>query len=285
MLRIVTDGAADMPPEWRAEYDIHVLPISVAIGDELFTPGDNFTAADFYRLVAERQQIPKSSLPSLGRIVDYYRSIASRGDEILSIHVAGRMSGTVSVVQSAARELADEFSITVFDSGAGSAALALMCREASLLARSGKTVREILARLEMVRQQLTVIFTLDTLEYAYLSGRISRLQSALSVLLQVKPIVVLKDGLLQMAEKVRTRNNAIQRVVEMTMAKLAENPMVIAVVHAADPRAAEHLVSLFRNMINVKEIFVTELAIPVAANLGPGTVGIVTYPYLESRND
>lgn len=281
MLKIVTDGSADMPERWKTDFDIHVLPISVAIGDELFTPGENFSQQDFYRLVNERRQVPKSSLPSLGKVVDFYRSIASKGDEILSIHVASKMSGTVSVVQSAARELVEEFSITVFDSEAGSAALALMCREASILARSGKPLKDILARLEIARQQLTVIFTLDTLEYAYLSGRISRLQSALSALLQVKPIVILKDGLLQMAEKVRTRHNALHRVVELVKAKVEEDPKIIAVVHAADLSAANDLVGVFKDMVNVKEVFVTDLAIPVAANLGPGTIGIVAYPYLE----
>lgn len=278
MLHIVTDGSADMPSDWPQKYQIHILPLMVRFGEELYVAGENLTHEQFYRLVAERGMIPHSSLPAPDQIIAFYRKIARPGDEILSIHIASKMSGTFSAVQIATHELIGELKITVFDSGAGSAALGFMCREARLLHQTGFSAREIIRRLDEARQKLTIIFTVENLEYARLSGRVNFLQSTLSSLLGIKPIIVLRDGLLQMAEKVRTRGRAIDRVLESVFQRISEQAVNIAIVHAADLDTAKAMVEKVRSWANVKEIIITDLAIPVAANLGPGTIGVVAYP-------
>ncbi len=93
MLRIVTDGATDMPASWESEYQIDVIPLRVNFGEQTYTQGDNFCFEDFYRLVRQTHIIPKSSLPSPGQVADFYRKIARRGDTILSMHISGRLSG------------------------------------------------------------------------------------------------------------------------------------------------------------------------------------------------
>ncbi len=175
----------------------------------------------------------------------------------------------------------DEFHILAFDTGAGSAAVGYMCREARLLDRAGLSVEQILAKMEKIRARLTVIFTIDNLEFAYLNGRIGAMQNALSSLLKVKPIVVLRDGLLEMAEKVRTRQKALDRVLAAVAARLGDSPVYVAIVHAADPSTAHILAERIKSMLNIKDLFISELSIPVAANLGPGTIGIVAYPVDE----
>ena len=214
MLRIVTDGAADMPAEWRQEYEIDVLPLRVNFGDKTYTAGVDLSLDEFYDLVKRTRIIPKTSLPSPGQVAEFYRSIASRSDEILSVHVSSRLSGTFATVTAAAQELAGEYRIYPFDSGAGSAVMGLMCREARRLARIGASAEKILGHLGRMRDRLTVYFTLDNVEFAYLNGRINALQNALSSLLHVKPIIVLRDGLLEMADRVRTRQRAIEHVLE-----------------------------------------------------------------------
>jgi DegV family protein with EDD domain len=278
MLRIVTDGATDMPSAWESQYEINVLPLRVNFGDTTYTQGINFSFNDFYALVRQTRIIPKTSLPSPGQVMEFYRSIAKRGDSILSLHIASKLSGTYATIQAAAEELRDEFPIYPFDTGAGSAAVGFMCREARLLNRSGFGPEQIIRRLERIRDRLIVVFTLDNLEFAYLNGRISTLQNALSSLLNVKPIVILRDGLLEMAGKVRTRGKALDHILEAVREKIGDHPAYVAVVHAADPAAAQMMLERIRGMINVKESIVTDLAIPVAANLGPGAIGIVAYP-------
>lgn len=278
MLKIVTDGGADMPEGWQEAYEIHMLPLRIRFGEQTYVQGVDIDRGNFYQIVEEKKVIPKTSLPSPHQIMEYYRSIAQRGDEILSIHLGRKLSGTFEAVQMAAREIAGEYKVFPFDSGAGSAGLGFMCRDARLLDRAGASIQDILRRLEEIRQRLTVIFTLDNVEFARMNGRITALQSRITSLLKIKPIIVLRDGLLDMADKVRTRQRSIDRVLDFVKQRLGEQKVNLAVVHAADPEMARRIYEQVKGMFNLKELVMTELSIPVAANLGPGAIGIIAYP-------
>jgi DegV family protein with EDD domain len=277
MLRIVTDGGADMPDEWLQEYDISLLPLRIRFGEEDYTQGVNIDKTNFYQIVEQKKMIPNTSLPSPQQVAEFYRSIAQKGDDILSVHIASKLSGTFSIIQMAAKDLTGEFNVFPFDSGAGSAIQGFMCREARLMERVGRSIHAILERMEDIRKKVVVIFTLDTLEYARMNGRINGLVSAITSILKVKPIIMLGDGSLNMGEKVRSRHKSIDRVIELVQEKIGNRPAAMAVVHANDLETARSIYDRVRNLANVKELIVTELAIPVAANLGPGTVGIAAY--------
>lgn len=278
MLRIVTDGGADFPEGWEALYEVNTIPLRIQFGDRTYLQGQDIGPWNFYQLVKERREIPRTSLPSPGQIVEFYQRIAQTGDNILSVHLGSRLSGTYAAVQLAARELVDEIHVYPFDSGAGSAILAMMCREARQLDRAGVSIQDILTKLGSIRERLTVAFTLDTLDFARMNGRVNALQKALTSVLNIKPIVVLRDGLLQMADKVRTRQKAIDRIIDFASSRVGNLPVNVAVVHAADPQMARWLMQKVRELFNCRELVVTELSIPVAANLGPGAVGIMVYP-------
>lgn len=285
-LIIVTDGAADMPPEWMHDFRIQILPMPVWLGGKtIYLPSPEYPSDRFYQLIRDLGEIPHSSLPSMDHLTRFYESIAQKGDEILSIHVAQRMSGTFSVVQSVANELKDRFRIYPFDSGAGSAALGMMCRQARQLAERGFSMEKIVCQLEKAKKSLTIVLTLENLDFARLSGRISAIQSMLSSILRINPIIELREGLLQVAGRVRTRKKAMDQLVEMMVDKAKAQKMRFAVVHAADPSAAATLRERLESAIHTADISICELALPVAANLGPGTVGIVAYPDDESIND
>ncbi len=277
-MKIVTDGSADMPVGWQEKYGIDVVPLWVQFGSDSYLQGVDIGSWNFYRLVHEKRIFPKTSLPSPQQVVEFYRKIAKKGDNILSIHLTNTLSGTFSIFQMAARELAGEIQVYPFDSGAGSAALGLMCREARLMETVGSGMQDILNHLESIRKNLTVMFTIDNLEFARLSGRINALQSALSSVLKIKPIIILRNGLLQVAGKVRTRRKALDRILELAREKVGRQRVMMAVVHAADPDMAQEVAEKAKRLFNIKEIIVTDLSIPVAAHLGPGTIGIITYP-------
>jgi DegV family protein with EDD domain len=278
MLRIVTDGGADFPEGWEALYDINTIPLRIQFGDRTYVQGRDIGPWNFYQLVQERREIPRTSLPSPGQIIEFYRSIAQKEDSILSIHLGSKLSGTYATVQLAAQELVDEIHIFPFDSGAGSAILAMMCREARLLDHAGGSVQDILARLAAIREKLTVVFTLDTMDFARMNGRVNALQKALTSVLHIKPIVILRDGLLQMADRVRTRQKAIDQIINIASNRVGKLPVNVAVVHAADPQMARWLMDKVGELFNCRELVLTDLSIPVAANLGPGAVGIMVYP-------
>ncbi|HSQ26786.1 MAG TPA: DegV family protein [Anaerolineales bacterium] len=278
MLRIVTDGSADMPEGWQREYDIDIVPIPIQFGNRTFLQGVDLSNEAFYRLVRETGMIPKTSLPSPSLFSQTYQKIAGPGDTILSIHVSSKMSGTFSAALIAARELVDQYKIIPVDSGSGSAALGFMCREARLMERNGAPLQSILNRLDFMRQNISIVMALDSLDFARMSGRVSALKAAIASLLSVKPIVVLKDGLLGMAEKVRTRGKSLDRVVEIARQCAVDKQVNVAIVHCQDPQAGKTLGQQVKTVLNCRELIMTELSISVAANLGPGTVGIVVYP-------
>lgn len=277
MLRIVTDGAADMPEGWTQEYDIQVVPINIHFGERTYLQGVDLSNEDFYRLVDESGQVPKTSQPTPFQFQEFYRRIARSGDTILSIHVTSKLSGTFQSAVSAARELAQQIRLIPFDSGAGSAAVGMMCREARLMDRAGAGIHKIIERLDAIRRGVQIVLTLDNLEYARKSGRVGMLQAALASILNVKPIIILRDGLLEMAERVRTRRKAIDRILEMLHQRFGKQPVHMAVVHARDPHSGALLLDRARKLFNIKDLIMTELSVSVAANLGPGTVGLIVY--------
>lgn len=278
MLKIVADSSMDMPTDWDKKYEIDILPVNIQFGTKSFRQGIDITATKFYQMINETKIIPHTSLPSPAQIVEFYKSIAQKGESILSIHVGSKMSGTYDVVRSASAELAGELDVHPFDSGNGSAGLAFMCKEARLLSNAGANIKSIISRLEEIRDQITVVFAIDNLEFARMNGRVSSLQEKVVSLLQIKPIIALRDGLLEIAERVRTRKKSIDRIVDLVYKRIGTQKVNIAIVHAQNPDTADVLLNLVREKLKIEEYIMTDLSISVAANLGPGTVGIIAYP-------
>lgn len=280
MLRIVTDGAVDLPTEWYKEYDIHRIPINVHFGEEkTFIQDVELDQDGFYKLVdGKNLPHPKTSQPSPHQFAEFYKKIAQPGDTILSIHITSKLSGTYASSVAAAEELRGTYTVVPVDTLCGTMGTAFMCRSARQMERAGKSVDEIKSFIEGVRGKTHVILTLETLEYAKRSGRVGTLSAALASVLNVKPIAMLKDGIVDMVDRVRTRKGAIDRVLDLAKENVGDSPVHIGVVHARDEASAKSLLEEAKKRFNVKESFLTDLSISLVINFGPGTVGLVLYP-------
>jgi DegV family protein with EDD domain len=280
MLRIVTDGAADLPAEWYQQYDIQRIPINVHFGEQkTFIQDVELDQDGFYKLVDGKSlPHPKTSQPSPHQFVEFYKKVAQPGDTILSIHITSKLSGTYASSVTAAEELKGTFNVVPVDTLCGTMGTAFMCRSARQMERAGKSVEEIVKFIEGVRSQTHVVLTLDTLEYARRSGRVGALRSALASALNLKPIALLKDGLVEMVDRVRTRKAAIERVLTIARESVGDKPVHVGVVHARDLATGQSLLNEAKKVLNVKESFLTDLSISLVINFGPGTVGIVLYP-------
>ncbi len=279
MIAIVTDSTCDLPASLVAAYEFHIIPVHIFFDTEEFLDGVTIDAQSFYGRIAETGVIPTTSQPSVGEFCEFYRRLKDEGaDEIISMHVTGQLSGTVRSAEMAAREVADEVRVHVFDSAAGSAGLGYMAMEAVTAAKAGQSANEILALLRRIRESLTIVLTPLNLEFLQKSGRVSRLQGAIGALLNIKPIIELKDGMLEATERVRSRRKALDRVLEITMSAHGSRPVNLAVVHAAAPEDARVLLEKVEKTFNCNQVFTTDLALSVAVHLGPGTVGLVAYP-------
>jgi DegV family protein with EDD domain len=277
MLKIVMDSAGEIPDDWRSEYDVEVIPVNIQFKNKTYLQGIDLSNDDFYRLADSTGVIPKTSQPTPQQFVDFYKRIAKAGDTILSLHVTSKLSGTFNSAVLAAQELKDKLKVVPFDSGSGSAALGYMCKEVRQLERAGATLQAILARLEVIRHNVNVVLTLDSLEYARRSGRVKALPAALATLIKIKPIVILKDGALDMTEKVRTRQRSLLRVLEIIHERVNGHLVNVAIVHSQSLQAAKYLLQKVYETLHVNEAILSELSVGVAANLGPGTIGIIAY--------
>lgn len=277
MLKIVMDSAGEIPEEWRSEYDVEIIPVNIQFGNKTYKQGVDLSNDDFYALADKTGVIPKTSQPTPQQFIELYNRIAHAGDTILSLHVTSKLSGTFNSAIIAAQELKDKLKVIPFDSGSGSAAIGYMCKEVRQLERAGATLQSILNRLDVMRKNINVVLTLDSLEYARRSGRVKALPAALAMLIKIKPIVILKDGALDMTEKVRTRQRSLNRVLEIIHERVDDRLVNVAVVHSQSIQAARILLEKVRQTLRVNEVILSELSIGVAANLGPGTVGIIAY--------
>jgi DegV family protein with EDD domain len=279
MIRIVTDSTCDLPPGYFEEYDITVVPINIQFGTDSYKDGITIDRATFYRKIDELGILPTTSQPSAGEFEEYYTRLAEeRATDIISLHVTAKLSGTYHSAVLATELVEDRVRVHPFDSAGGTVSLGFMALEASRMARAGKRVDEILARMDLIRQRTNLVIILKDLRYAQMSGRVGRLQSSLAALLNIKPIVLLEDGLLDVTEQTRTERKAIERVLEMMVDRVGTTePVNLAVVHAEAPELGEELLDRTRTLFNCQETFSVNLTSSLAVHFGPGALMLFAY--------
>jgi DegV family protein with EDD domain len=279
MIKIVTDSACDLPPDYYRAYGIHVVPINIQFGTETYRDGIDLDRAGFYRKVEETDTLPGTSQPSSGQFEKAYRRMMDEGaEDIISVHVTAKLSGTYQSAKLAAEMLQGEVRVHPFDSACASGGQGFMAVEAVRMVRAGKTVGEIMARLETLRERVNIVLTLNDLRFAQMSGRVGRLQSSLASLLNVKPIVLLEDGIVDVVEKVRTRRRAVDRLIELMAERVGTSWEVnLAAIHADVPKEGQELLEQAKSFFNYREAFLANLTTSLLVHLGPATLGLVAY--------
>jgi DegV family protein with EDD domain len=279
MIRIATDSTCDLPPGYFQDYDITVVPINIQFGTETYEDGVTIDRETFVRKIDEMGILPTTSQPSAGQFEQYYEKLKEEGaTDIISLHVTSKLSGTYHSAILAQEMMEDRVRIHPFDSASGSVALGFMTMEASRMARAGKSVAEILSRMEAIRDGGCLVLTLKDLRYAQMSGRTGRLQSSLASLLSIKPIVLLEDGLLDVVEQVRTQGKAIDRLIDILAERVGRSePVNLAAIHARAPDGGQELLEKAKGLFNCQETFMADLTSSLVVHFGPGTLGLFAY--------
>lgn len=280
-MRIVMDDAGDIPADLAQKYNIRVVPINIMFGTEEYLSGVTMDHAAFYDKVEKvtGANFPKTSQPTPYQMAEVYREILAQGEtEILTVTVSDKLSGTYASAVAAAQELDGQGTFYTFDSQGGSAAQGYMALAAARMAEEGRPGDEILEYLAKMRAEMAVIFTIDSLEFAVKGGRVSSMKSMMASLLNIKPILQLKDGLIVEAGKVRTRKRAVESIVAMIHEKMGNRPVKLAILHANAAADAAMLAEQARAKLNATEEILVDMTIPVAINLGPGALGIAAIP-------
>jgi DegV family protein with EDD domain len=272
-IKIVTDSTADIPPHLAEELDITVLPVYINIGENSYLDGVELTREEFYENLPTYDSHPKTSSPSLGSVVDAYERLAGEGaTQILSIHVALTLSGVQNVAHAAAQSV-KSVAVTVFDSQQLTLGLGFQVLAAARAAAAGRSLGEIVEMLQGMVHRVYSFAVLDTLEYLWRGGRLSRVQASVGNLLRIKPMVLLYQGGLTL-EKTRTARGALVRL-HQSVRDLAplEN---LAVVHAGAREKADALWAQFRHFVpGIDTPITTQVAPAIGVHVGPRAVGLV----------
>ncbi len=280
MIRIVTDSTCDLPASLLAQHRITVVPINIQFGYDTYQERVNLDEATFYRIVDAHNKLPTTSQPSLGQYQMTYAALAAESDTeaILSIHITSHLSGTCDGALTASRQMPAQPPIVVFDSLSGSMGLGFMVLEAAEMAERGAPLPEIVTRLETVRRQMHIFFSVEDLRFARMSGRVGLTRALLVSALNIKLMLTVQEGKLALFKRLRGRPKALQALVDSLAETLAEHgPAKIAVIHAQAPEAAELVRQAVIARLEDAQVTVRELSLGIAVHFGPGTVGIVGY--------
>jgi DegV family protein with EDD domain len=270
VVRIVTDSTADLTKEQQQAAGITVVPLNVHFGDRVFRDHVDLTADEFFRRLKTSAQLPRTSQPSVGVFEEAYRTLQQSGDEIVSVHLSSKVSGTYNSALMAAKAV-DEHAIEVVDSLSTSMALGFMALEGARLARAGRDRATIAERMRALVPKARVICVVDTLTYLERGGRIGKARALLGSLLNVKPILQLKDGEVVPIGRARGRPQALNKLVELL--ERDGHVSQLAIMHGAAQADAEQLRERVAASYPGLDILLTEIGAVLGTHTGPGVIG------------
>jgi DegV family protein with EDD domain len=272
---IVTDSTCDLPPSLAGARGITIVPLTLNFEGHSLLDGFDITPSEFYRRLPAATSHPTTSQPSPGRFAEAYEALLTNYDAIVSLHISQKLSGTFESAQQAA-EMTDPSRVHVVDTEVVSMSLGLITLAASTLAASGADAKAIVDKVESMRGEVHTYFSVATLEFLRRGGRIGRASAMLGSVLQVKPVLSIRDGLVTPLERVRTFERALQRVVDLVRAVDRGKGVCAIVGHAAAEAEAERV---FRELEPIAEtLMIQPLGPVVGAHAGPGVVGVGCYP-------
>jgi DegV family protein with EDD domain len=271
---IVTDSVSDMPPDVAASFGITVVPLIVSFGSESFRPNVNMTTAEFWtRMTAPDAPFPTTAACSAGDFLTAFDAAFEGGAEsVVCITVSDQLSATLKAAL-VARDMRPDREIHIIDSRSASAGEGMLAQMGARLAADGKSGAQIAAVLTDRQKDIDLYVALDTLEYLKRGGRISGTRAAIGGVLNVKPIITVIDGVVENADRVRSRAKARERVLELLTARPLERATVL---HSTNADVEEFYARFIeRSGLDPSLVDTLVIGASVGPHLGPGCVGAV----------
>jgi DegV family protein with EDD domain len=275
---VVTDSTAYIPEAALGDLDIPVIPLWLIWGDERFRDGVDIDPPTFYSRLPESKVFPTTSQPSAGEFVDFFQQAGQGAEAIVGVFISSKLSGTVASALAAKIQLPD-LDVRVVDSLSTSMGLGFCALAAARAATAGKSVDEVVAAVEKVRDGMHVMFAVDTLEYLYRGGRIGGAKRLLGTALNLKPLLYLENGRIEALASVRTKRKAVARMLEIAEESLEGKRMAEAAVLDVDcPEEGKAVAETMQERFGLPVVYQTQVSPAIGTHAGPGTVGICFYP-------
>lgn len=273
---IVTDSASDLPPAAAAAAGIAIVPLIVNFGPQTFKAGVDLSTEQFWqRMTAPDAPFPTTAASAPGEFKAVYdRAFADGADAIVSIHVAGSLSATLKSAEIAKGMLSNR-EIHIVDSGSASMGEGILAQIGAEMAATGASAAEIARALDDRKKDLDLYVALDTLEYLKKGGRISGARAAIGTLLSVKPIITIREGVVETADKPRTRGKARERTIELLVQRPIERLAILFTPPADAESFRDEVVARAGSQLDPKNVSFQPVGASVGPHIGPSCLGAV----------
>jgi len=275
-IAIISDTDTSLPQESLDKYGIEQVAITIHFGNEILKACSGITDEELVERVNREGVLPTTAAPSPGDFSEAFQTAFDKGaEEIICLTVSAGVSATYQSAATAA-DLFQGKKITIVDTESISMGQGFMVLKAAELARLGKSTEEILVGVREVRERTHLFGALDTLKFMAMSGRVGSLSAEMAALMSIKPILTIKDGKLDLLEKVRTRKKAWARILELTAERLGDDEFEsIFILHVAAKQAADEFEALLREAVPCPDYLQrTELTPGLSVHTGGGFVGV-----------
>jgi DegV family protein with EDD domain len=275
-IRIVTDSTVDLPNEQIEKLNIHVVPLTITIDGQSYLDRTEITPTEFIEKMKQSSELPKSSQPSIGRFQEVYDQLADEGYEVISIHLSGKLSGTVRTAEQAAQ--LSKANVTVVDSFFISLALSFQVCEAAKMAQLGYSKEEIIQRITEIKENTSLYVVVSTLENLVKGGRIGRGRALIGSLLNIKPIACLEDGEYFPVTQVRSQSQIIRFLLNEMLKKVAGK--AIKGVGIAQADAVDLAMKLKEKIVEhtgFENVQIVDTTPVISAHTGTGAIGFMFY--------
>lgn len=275
-IAIITDTDSSLPVELAEKYQITQVPISVNFGAQTLRDVYDLNDAQVFARIEQEGKLPTTAAPAPGAFVEAYRRAFEKGAQsLICLCVSSEVSATYSSAVTA-RELFPEQDITVIDTRSLTIAQGYMALAAAEASASGASKDEVIQKAMQVGERTYLYVALATLKYLAMSGRVGHLAAGMANLLNVKPILTIRDGKLDLLERVRTRSKAWKRTIELASQKANGGSFErMAILHVNALSEAQQFEALLRaNLPCPEDILYVELTPGLSIHSGPGLVGV-----------
>lgn len=272
-IAIVTDSTADIPKELVEKHNIRVVPLTVSFKDRTYYDGVDLNIDKLLEMLDEGEELPKTSQVNPARFCDEYKRLLDDGYKIISIHLSSNLSGTY---QSAiiAKNMLETEDIYVVDSRTVSFGTGMLALKAAKMIEDGKNIDEIYSTLNNLAQKSRVAFALDKLEYLKKGGRLSGAQAAIGTLLNIKPIIYINEGRLEILDKTRGMKKALSRMIKYVQEEGYDKNEFFAIGTVRDFENFSEFEKMVKDELNIENPLFAEVGTVVATYSGPGVIGV-----------
>jgi len=279
-MQIVTDRGADLLPEVAEEFGIHFTPLKVTLDNRTYASGVDIMPDEFYKLLANTDDMPITSQPSVGEFVEMYQKLAQTDPEILSIHISSGLSGTMNSARAAAA-MVPEAHVTLFDTRTLSCPQGWQVEAAARALRAGWSLERVLDYLSEMRLQSDGIFTVATMKYLIHGGRISHIKGLVASLLNIKPIIGVEKvngTYVQLGQEI-TLKRAIFHEADLLIKRFGTGTKLrVQLLHANNLPGTEWLREKLLQLFEVEWLPTVSITPALGAHVGTGLVGMAVGP-------